>query len=149
MTLASNNRLVCSERFVSRRGAAALECAIVLPVIMLLILGCVDFGRVAYFSILVNSAAGAGMTYATTHRYTAMTQGIWEEQLRLAIREELQALPNFSEEVMFCSVATSENHNETVSISLVVRYPFKTIVNWPGIPREVQLKHRLVGNQYR
>jgi Flp pilus assembly protein TadG len=43
-----------------RRGAAAAELAMILPLMLILVLGCVDFGRFAYSYIAVTNAARAG-----------------------------------------------------------------------------------------
>jgi Flp pilus assembly protein TadG len=53
------------------RGGAAVELAIVLPVLMLMVLGVVDFGRLFYAYVTVASAAHQAATYAA--RYTAGT----------------------------------------------------------------------------
>jgi Flp pilus assembly protein TadG len=53
------------------RGGAAVEMAIVLPVLALMVLGVVDFGRLFYAYVTVASAAHQAATYAA--RYTAGT----------------------------------------------------------------------------
>lgn len=55
----------------SQRGTALVEFAIVLPVLMLLLLGVVEAGRYAYFSILVGNAARAGVQYGAQNSVTA------------------------------------------------------------------------------
>jgi len=44
-------------------GQAMLELALVLPVLLLLTIGLIEFGRVAYYSIEVSDAARAGAQY--------------------------------------------------------------------------------------
>jgi Flp pilus assembly protein TadG len=43
----------------SRRGAAAVEFALILPLLVTLVLACVDFGQFAYNYIAVTNAARA------------------------------------------------------------------------------------------
>jgi len=47
----------------SQSGSAAVELALVLPILLLLIIGVVDYGRAFYTSITVANAARAGAEY--------------------------------------------------------------------------------------
>jgi len=49
----------------SERGASLMELAIVLPVMGLILLGVIDFGRAYYLSVEVQNAAEAGALYGT------------------------------------------------------------------------------------
>jgi Flp pilus assembly protein TadG len=44
----------------ARKGGAAVELAVVFPVLLLLLIGVVDYGRVFYTSVTVSNAARAG-----------------------------------------------------------------------------------------
>lgn len=48
-------------------GVAAVEFALVAPVLMLLLLGLIEVGRYAYYSILVSNAARAGVSYGAAN----------------------------------------------------------------------------------
>jgi len=57
-----------------RRGEAGLalvEFAIAVPLLMLLVLGGIELGRYAYFSIVVGNAARAGVQYGAQNLLTA------------------------------------------------------------------------------
>ena len=47
----------------SRSGGAAVELAVVFPILLLLIIGVVDYGRAFYTSVTVSNAARAGAEY--------------------------------------------------------------------------------------
>lgn len=49
------------------RGAAMIEFALVLPVLLMLLLGVIDFGRLAFTQINLNEAVQEGSIYASTH----------------------------------------------------------------------------------
>ncbi len=51
------------ERIRSQRGSSLVELAIVIPFLVLLALGAIDFGRAFYLSIEVANAARAGAQY--------------------------------------------------------------------------------------
>ncbi len=56
----------------SQAGSALIEFVLVLPLLMLLLLGGVEMGRYAYFSILVGNAARAGVQYGAQNGTTAL-----------------------------------------------------------------------------
>jgi len=53
------------ERLISEEGASLAELALVFPIFVLLLLGCVDFGRAYYVSTEVAGAAHAGALYGS------------------------------------------------------------------------------------
>ena len=58
-------------------GQAFVELALILPVLVLLILGAAEVGRLAYASIEVSNSARAGVAYGAQNHITASdTQGI-------------------------------------------------------------------------
>jgi hypothetical protein len=62
---------------VRERGQSLVELAFVLPLLLLLLVGIIEIGRFAYYSILVANAARAGAQYAAQSLATAAdTAGI-------------------------------------------------------------------------
>src|SRR5437879_9370672 len=84
-----------NQRQGERRGASAAELAVLLPVLMLIVLGCVDFGRFSYAYITVTSAARAGAGYGSIHPFTTATESKWEAGVREAATEDAGYLPGF------------------------------------------------------
>jgi hypothetical protein len=66
--LSNRKRLIRREH-----GAVALEFAIVLPVLMLLVFGIIDFGHAWYMKHLISDAGREGARYAT--RFTTDSSG--------------------------------------------------------------------------
>ncbi len=50
-----------------RKGQSLVEFALVLPVLLLLLLGLLDLGRVWYALVAIRDCAGEGATYAALH----------------------------------------------------------------------------------
>lgn len=50
-----------------RRGQSLVEVALLLPLVVMLMLGLVDFGRAYYILVSLNDAADEGATYAAIH----------------------------------------------------------------------------------
>lgn len=74
----------------SRQGVAAVEFGLILPLLVTLVLACVDFGQFAYNYIAVTNAARAGASYAIMNNYTNSTQGIWIAGVQQAAWQEIQ-----------------------------------------------------------
>ena len=124
----------------NRRGVAALELVIILPVLITIVLGCVDFGRFAYTHIAVTNGARAGADFASSNRYTAVSQTTWLTNVRQAVLDEMSQMPGFNSADLSVPtpVVTTENTG-LKRLSVQVNYPFKTIVTWPGIPSQMAL----------
>jgi len=54
----------------TQRGAALVEFAVMLPIVILILLGIIEIGRFAYFSILVANSAHAGAMYGAQRSAT-------------------------------------------------------------------------------
>lgn len=61
-------RLIAAARFWRREGGATLvEFALVLPVVLLVIIGILDFGRAVTAYVTMSNASREGLRYATLH----------------------------------------------------------------------------------
>ncbi|CAN5198787.1 hypothetical protein BH23CHL9_BH23CHL9_04030 [soil metagenome] len=49
------------------RGQGLVELALILPLLLLLLLGAIDFGRVFFGWVAVTNASRVGANYAATH----------------------------------------------------------------------------------
>jgi Flp pilus assembly protein TadG len=86
----------------TRPGAAAVEMAFVMPVCLLLILGCLDFGRFVYDLIAVTNAAraGAGVGIMSAYPDPDPSQGAcltnWQRAVCNAVANELGMATDFT-----------------------------------------------------
>ena len=133
-----------------RRGVVATEFALILPLFLLIVLGCIDYGRFAHTYIAVTNAARAGAGFAIMNPFTSNTQAAWQTQLRQAVVDEMQQVmaadPKFGEADLVVSPPYSGGGDGRTfedggfwRIRVEVIYPFETIVSWPGIPNRVDL----------
>lgn len=134
---------------VNRGGTAAIELAIVLPVLLLLVFGAIDFGRVAYYATALDNAVGCGAQYAATHRFTEYTVDDWETRVRDKVSDEMQGVNNFERNSLRTEIATENTPGQGIRVTVTATYPFQTIVDWPGLPRELLLRHRVSAWQYQ
>ncbi len=118
----------CRER---RRGAVAVELAVLLPFLSFCFVAGIDFCRVFYYIQAVQNAAATGAVYACQNATSAAntTQITSTAQ---ADASNLSPLPTVTS-----SQGTDADGNATVSVT--VTYTFKTITNYPGIPSSTAL----------
>ncbi|MCI0456601.1 MAG: pilus assembly protein [Gemmataceae bacterium] len=123
-----------------RRGAAAAELAVVLPVLMLIVVGALDFGRFAHSHIAVTNAARAGAGVGSANPPTVPTLGTWKAQVTQAVHDEMAQLGTPS------TVTVSDPYTDEgrTLFKVTVEYPFSTVVAWPGIPGSLTLRHTVV-----
>lgn len=127
------NRQSRACRHLRRRGVSAVEFALVLPVLLILVGGAVDFGRCFYTHIAVTNAARAGAEFASTHPVTVKTLAVWQADIGGVVARELG--DRFTETpVVAAPMPAAEGSMKRASVT--VTYPFETVVTWPGVPDE-------------
>ena len=141
-----------------RRGASAAELAIILPVFVTIILGCVDFGRFAYNYIAVSNAVRAGAAWAMMNPPSNMGPGPaagvavptgWQTSLTTAVSNEMSLQPGFQSGSLTVGTVTPvlNADNTTYRFTVTATYPFTTVVTWNfsvfgttlGIPNSLTL----------
>lgn len=138
------------------KGQAFVELALVLPVLVLLLLGAAEVGRMAYAAIEVNNAARAGVAYAAQNHTTASdllsTGGI----VQAAQLEAPDIKTMTATATQFCScesstgtmpapgTCTGVDLTTCVSPNRIVEFvqvntsaPVNTLFHVPGIPNSV------------
>jgi len=126
-----------------RRGVAAVEMAIVAPLLLLFALASADFGRVVHAYAVVSNAARCGAEYGSMHGFTPYTRASWESRIRQRATEEMEGVSGFDAGQMNLTITTSEDGDELLRTAVEVEYPFHTVVNWLGLPSRVTLTHRV------
>lgn len=132
-----------------RHGAAALELALTLPVLLLAAFGCVDMGRAASAHLVVCNAARTGADYAATRGVTSFTRDTWEAAIRADVEAEMQSVPDFDSSRLSVQIETTPGDFDLDCIRVTVQYQFETITGWPGIPQTIALEHSVCAQRFR
>lgn len=128
-----------------RRGASAAELAFILPVLMLIVLGCVDFGRFAYHQVAVTNAARAGAGYAVMNPFLAGGRATWEAKVQEAARNEMANQTGSSPSKLTTTVEQVVDASGQRRVRVVAIYSsFETAVSWPGVPGRTTLRGEVV-----
>jgi Flp pilus assembly protein TadG len=115
----------------SRRAAACVELAVLAPFLVFMFVITVDYGRVFYYSIIVENAARKGAFYGCQDsNHSQDNVGI--QAAALADATDLSPLPTVKS-----TTGIDKNGNTTISVTVACN--MKTITNFPGIPSPVAL----------
>ena len=133
----------------SRSGTAATELAITFPLLMLFLLGCVDFARIGFHGIVLANAVGTAAHYAASHRVTERNESRWNADVEAIIQAELESIPQFDENDLSIDVDVIEEANGDVRVSVWAHYPFQTVVDWPTIPNVVDVSRTFEFRQFQ
>lgn len=139
-----------TSRTQRRRGAAAVELGLLLPLLMLILLGTIDFGRFAHSYIAVTNASRAGAGFAAMNPFTNASKPSWDAKIRQTVLDELRQVidadPDVADtDVQVTALRTFETGQSTSLwyVDVTVTMPFETLVSWPGIPNTLNLARRV------
>jgi Flp pilus assembly protein TadG len=132
-----------------RSGASAVELACILPVVIALALGTVDLGRVAHYENVLSNAARVGADHGATHRLYSFNRTQWESRIIARVQEEAAHLPQFDAARLQVVVETFTQADGTLRVEVEAAYPFEMIVDWPGLPHDIDLRCRVAEQEYR
>jgi Flp pilus assembly protein TadG len=109
-----------------------------LPLLGLLVFGCVDFGRFAYAYIAVTNAARAGAGYGSVNPYTPATLDTWKTKVKQVVADDMDSLEGFDpNQVTVVPVTESGGY---LRVQVAVPCLFRTWVSWPGVPSELTVQ---------
>jgi Flp pilus assembly protein TadG len=118
-------------RPIRRTGAAAVELALLLPLLAILFVMAVDYSRVFYFTMTVTNCARSGALYGSQNPAQAI------DQTAIAAAAVMDA-GNLDAQSLVVTSATDSATNPTYVI-VTVNYPFSTISNFPGVTRTTSI----------
>jgi Flp pilus assembly protein TadG len=108
---------------IPRRGLAASELAVILPLLVFLFVLAVDFGRVFYFEFIVINAARCGALHGSTDaNHAADSAGI-------ALKARAEA-SNLDPLLLQVASTTGTDSAGNPCIDVTVSYPFRMITTY-------------------
>ena len=115
-----------------RRGVAAVEMAVLLPLLFFILLAVVDFARVFHYSTTLDDCARAGALYASEVADRSSDLSVAAAARQAALADGASLNPPLTAEQVEVSVADG-------TASVTVHYQFRSITNFPGIPSTFDL----------
>src|SRR5262245_31708724 len=128
-------------RTARQGGSVAVEMALVLPLLVLIVLLCVDFGRFAYTYIAAKNAARAGAEYGIMHPYSDSSKTTWENNIQEAARDEMEQQRGYTRTNLTTTVTVTIESSGLRRVRVKATYSsFRPIVHWPKFPATFDLK---------
>lgn len=116
-----------------RHALATIEFAFVLPLLLLILAGVVDFGRVGYERCILASAAEHAAAVAS-HNAPAKNEdpSQWLAKVQATVEQDLSQLTGFSPDALQVDTVLVEQGGVDC-VEVEIRYPFHTWFAWPGL----------------
>ena len=106
------------------------------PVLIILMLGVIDYGRVYFAYVSVTNGARIGADYAATDPQAATdTAGI-----KAAALGDTTDLLNQSESNPNVTVVTANDSQGRLYADVTMTYTFTTLFPWPGLPTSINVE---------
>lgn len=136
---------------ISEAGSAVAELALIAPLLVVLVIGLIELGRFAQYSILVANAARAGVQYGAQNLGTALDFA----GMQTAAKNDAQNITGVSATAsQFCSCADGTastclptdcaSSHQLVFVRVDAAGTFQSILHFPGIPGSQTITSRAV-----
>jgi Flp pilus assembly protein TadG len=135
----------------SRRAAAAVEFAVLLPFMMAMFLGVVDFGRLFYFSMTIDNSLHNAMLFSSQVFDNQNQQWVGNNQYWQGPNGQIVASDTAAAELdgtnlnpqlptgnVQTTPGTDADGNSVIIVT--VTYTFQTLVPYPGVPSPVVIQ---------
>jgi Flp pilus assembly protein TadG len=148
-----------------RSAAAAAELAFFMPVLAIIVLGCIDFGRFAYSYIELTNATRSGAFYAVMNPYKTSTEATWLSNILSNANQDMPGGTGLTIDQTTLAKSTDANGNTIYSnsdiivtidkttgerrVSVTAHYPFKTVIIYPGMPSSLTMQRLVVMRSIR
>jgi len=131
-----------------QRGSAVVELAVAVPLLLVAVIGLVDFGRASFQAVEVETAAVAGATYGLQgEEYAIDTDGIKNAALA-SLLETSDASDAEVESSRYCECeegktvdcsTTCSGAKPAMYVRVSVEDSFETLLTYPGVPKSIGL----------
>ncbi len=124
---------VSARAFARRRGAAAVELAVMLPFLAFAFVAAADFGRAFYASVVVQNCARNGAVYGSADAAAARNSAAIQTE---AVKDGSNI--GVTTQMVSSAVSTDAN-NVPTAVDVTVAYQFNTLTRYPWVPSRLTI----------
>lgn len=132
-----------------RRGVAATEFVVVLPLIIVLCVVAVDLGRFAFAAIALDNAARAGAERGATKQFTPITYATWKSDVEARVEEDLADVNADLVASTVTTVTTTPTDTSLPWITVRCEGNFRTLMDWKFLPTQIPIQRQTTMRQFR
>lgn len=118
------------------RGQALVELALIAPILIILMLGVIDYGRVYFAYVSVTNGARVGADYAAI----GPTQAADTAAIKAAALGDTGDLLAQSSTNPDVTVVTANDSQGRLYADVTMTYTFSTLFPWPGLPTSINVE---------
>jgi hypothetical protein len=133
----------------SSRGTALIECAICLPVMMVVALGCLDLARVYRDQATLSFAVRQGSFRGCCQNFSDQQQDLLEAEIRGAIILEMETMEEFDVSKLSVSIDVVREDEENFYVVVEATYPFSSLFGNQFLQLDLELKHRMAAHRFQ
>lgn len=119
-------------RRAADRGQSITEFAMILPFLLIIVLGAVDYSRVYYQDVQVLHAARNGAAFGSASTTNAVNHAAIQSAALDGV--SLPPTPTVND-----ALVADNSGGQVVQVSVQSQY--STLISWPGLPHSFTLKH--------
>lgn len=132
-----------------RTATAAVELVLVLPLLIIVIGGMVDLGRIVEGNLTLSNAVRVGADYASANRYQPDTSAAWKGRIRDAVLLDAVNLKGFDPSQLTVDVSVVEEAEYHTIVEVTASIPMPVNLFWFGPSSQVLLRHSVTTRQIR
>ncbi len=133
-------------------GSALAEMAVIVPVLVLLLIGLIEVGRYAQYSIVVGNAARAGVQYGAQNLGTAKDASGGMETAALNDAGNIAGVTATATQYCRCSDGSTStcqptdcaSSHQLVFVQVDVTGTFQSLLHFPGVPQSQTITSRAI-----
>lgn len=120
-----------------------MELAIVLPVLVIVVFGCVDFGQFGSMWVSLTNAVRVGAEYGANHKVTPATRAQWDLDIEAAVVQEMAETPGFEAESLNVATVLTTNPDGTQRVRVDGDYEFTPVIGSYGLPESFSMRRQI------
>ncbi|QDT57457.1 TadE-like protein [Caulifigura coniformis] len=132
-----------------RQATAAMELVLVLPILVTVIGGIADLGRIIKADMTLSNAVRIGGDYAMSNRFSEDEANGWKLRLRDAVLLESANLNRFDPALLTVDITTEVEADLHTLVTIEASYPVGWTLFWVTPGSRINLRHSVTVRQIR
>lgn len=127
------------------KGASLIEFALILPLLLVVLFGIIEFGFILYDKVMITNAVREGARYGVVARVPRHTEAEIEDQVNSYCSTYLVSFGSAVDPQVNVTFPASKIFGEDLVVNVTYSYDFLFVPNFvPGLPQQLTLSSTAV-----